>query len=142
MDRRNFIQCSLLSVGAGVAAPQSVLAGSGDKASMAGGVFYTKEAPGRWSKKVGGHLPNIELEKTDGIVKVQVATAHEMNGYEHYIVKHVLLDQNYKFIDEYMFNPEKEKLPVSTFILQEYSGPLYALSLCNKHDLWLNGIEV
>ena len=141
MDRRNFIQLSTVGIAAGIAVPTSVFAASNGK-SMAGGVYYTRDSPGRWSKKVGGHLPNIELEKTGGKVKVSVVTAHEMNGYDHYIVKHVLLDQNYKFIDEYMFNPMKEKSPVSTFTLQDYSGPLYAVSVCNKHDLWLNSIEV
>lgn len=142
MDRRNFIQLSMLGVGAGAAIPKSVLAENNEQPSMAGGVYYTKEAPGRWSKKVGGHLPNIDLEKKDGKVKVKVTTAHEMNGYEHYIVKHVLLDGNFKFIDEHMFDPEKEKVPVSNFTLENYSGPLYALSLCNKHDLWLSVVEV
>ncbi len=132
----------MLGVGAGAIVPGRILAAGSDRSSMAGGVYYTKEAPGRWSKKVGGHLPNIELDKAGGKVNVQVTTAHEMNGFEHYIVKHVLLDRNFEFIDEHMFNPEKEKIPVSTFELQQYSGPLYALSLCNKHDLWLNVIEV
>lgn len=141
MDRRNFIQLSMVGVTAGIAVPTTVFSANNGK-SMAGGVYYTKDFPGRWSKKVGGHLPNIELEKTAGKVKVSVVTAHEMNGYEHYIVKHVLLDQNYKFIDEYMFNPMEEKSPVSKFTLQEYSGLLYALSVCNKHDTWLNSIEV
>jgi len=58
------------------------------------------------------------------------------------IVKHVLLDQNYKFIDEYLFHPVKDKAAISTFTLHDYSGPIYALSMCNKHDLWLNGSEV
>ncbi len=86
--------------------------------------------------------PSIEIEKTGGKVTVKIVTAHEMKGYEHYIVKHVLLDQNYKFIDEYLFNPTKDKSAISTFTLHDYSGPIYALSMCNKHDLWMNGAEV
>jgi len=110
---------------------------------MAGGLFYTKDAPGRWSKKVGGHLPNIETAKgAGGKLEVKVVTAHEMKGYEHYIVKHVLLDKDFRFIDERMFNPTVDKAPISTFTLDAYQGPLHALSVCNKHDTWLNVIEV
>ena len=65
-----------------------------------------------------------------------------MKAYEHYIVKHVLLDSNHKFLDEHLFDPTKDMAAISTFTLQGYSGMLYVLSLCNKHDLWLNGTEV
>jgi superoxide reductase len=53
-----------------------------------------------------------------------------------------LLDKNYKFIDEKMFDPTKDQTAMSTFALQDYSGSIYALSMCNKHDLWLSGAEV
>lgn len=140
MDRRDFIRLSAAGVGAGMVAPAMALADSGKQA--AGSIYYTKDAPGRWSDKVATHLPNIEIEKAGGKIVVKIVTAHEMKGYEHYIVKHVLLDQNYKFIDEYLFNPDKDKAAVSTYTLHDYSGPIYALSMCNKHDLWLNGTEV
>lgn len=139
-DRRDFIRLSAAGVGAGMVAPAMALADSGKQA--AGSIYYTKDAPGRWSDKVATHLPNIEIEKAGGKIVVKIVTAHEMKGYEHYIVKHVLLDQNYKFIDEYLFNPDKDKAAISTFTLHDYSGPIYALSMCNKHDLWLNGTEV
>lgn len=141
MDRRSFIRLGILGVGAGIVAPKIVLAGA-DGASMAGGLYYTKDAPGRWSKKVAGHLPAIELEKGAEGLMVRVTTGHEMKGYEHYIIKHVLLDNNYRFLQENMFDPMKDPAPISTFTLASYSGPLYALSVCNKHDTWLNMIEV
>jgi len=75
-------------------------------------------------------------------VVVTVVTAHEMKGYEHYIVKHVLLDHSYKFLQEHLFDPSKDTGAISTFTLIDYKGPIYALSLCNKHDLWLNGADV
>jgi superoxide reductase len=65
-----------------------------------------------------------------------------MKGFEHYIIKHVLLDKNYKFIDEHLFNPEKDKAAISTFTLDQYNGAIYVLSLCNKHDLWLNSASI
>ncbi|MFZ2312241.1 MAG: desulfoferrodoxin family protein [Methylobacter sp.] len=141
MERRDFIRLSVAGVGASIVAPAMVLADS-SKQVAARDIYYTKEAPGRWSDKVTTHAPSIEIEKTGGKITVKIVTAHEMKGYEHYIVKHVLLDQNYKFIDEYLFNPTKDKSAISTFTLHDYSGPIYALSMCNKHDLWMNGAEV
>ena len=142
MERRDFIRLSVVSVGTGIAAPTMVLANSEKQVKGASDIYYTKEDPGRWNGKVATHLPNIEIENAGGKITVKVATAHEMKGYEHYIVKHVLLDQNYKYLDEHMFDPTKDTAAISTFTLHDYSGPIYALSMCNKHDLWLNAAEV
>ena len=142
MERRNFIRLSVAGVvGAGIIVPTITLADSSKPAAGAD-IYYTKDAPGRWSGKAATHSPSIAIEKAGGKVTVKVVTAHEMKGYEHYIVKHVLLDQNYKFIDEQLFDPTKDQAAISTFTLHDYSGPIYALSMCNKHDLWLNSAEV
>jgi len=141
MERRNFIGLSIAGVGASFLAPGIAAAKKTDQ-QMAGGVFYTKQNPGRWSKKIAGHLPGIEIERSNGVVKVQVVTAHGMDGYQHYIVKHVLLDENYNFLDENMFNPIKDKVPMSTFELKNYNGTVYALSMCNKHDVWMSEAKV
>lgn len=141
MERRNFIGLSIAGVGASLVSPKIAVAGN-DEQAMAGGVFYTKQNPGRWSKKVAGHLPAIEINQVDGKVRIQVSTAHGMDGYQHYIVKHVLLDQDYNFLNERMFDPMKDKTAISTFTLDNYKGPLYVLSMCNKHDVWLNGVEI
>ncbi len=141
MERRDFIGLTVAGLGASLVAPKLAVAGS-DQQSMAGGVFYTKENPGRWSKKVAGHLPKIEIECSNGNVTIQVLTAHGMDGYQHYIVKHVLLDKNYNVLDEKMFDPMKDKVPMSTFELNDYKGTVYALSMCNKHDVWLNEAKV
>jgi superoxide reductase len=63
--------------------------------------------------------PNIEIEKADGKITVKAVTAHEMKGYEHYIVKHVLLDKNHKSLDEHLFDPIKDKAAISAFKLQD-----------------------
>lgn len=141
MERRDFIRLSLAG-GAAVAVPQRLLAAdcAGD---MAGGVYYTKENPGRWAEKVGGHLPSLEKSvAADGGVTVKVTTDHAMSGYKHYIVKHQLLDGDFRFLGETMFHPDKDE-PVSEYKLPAgYKGKVHALSMCNKHDLWLNGMEV
>jgi superoxide reductase len=142
MERRDFIRLSLTGVGSSIIASPLVLAETAKQATVISDIYYTKDSPGRWSSKVATHLPNIEIDKKDGKVIVKVVTGHEMKDYEHYIVKHVLLDKNYKFLAEHMFNPLEDKTPMSSFPLENYSGAIYALSLCNKHDLWLNAAEV
>ena len=141
MERRKFIRLSVAGMGASIIAPTIALA---DTNKQVGGadIYYTKDAPGRWSGKVATHLPAIQIEKTDGKITVNIVTPHEMNGYDHYIVKHVLLDKNYQFIDEKMFNPTQDKTAASSYTLENYTGTVYALSMCNKHDLWLNSATV
>ncbi len=136
MNRRGFIGMSALGLAGSILVPKSVLAST--KSGMAGGVYYTKEAPGRWSQKIGGHMPVVEVSgKT-----VKVTTPHEMRGYEHYIVKHMVLDADYQFIAEKMFDPAKDTTPFSEYELADYSGKIYVLSVCNKHDTWLASAEV
>ncbi len=141
MERRDFIGLSVAGVGASLLSSKLVAAETGQQ-SMAGGVYYTKENPGRWSKKIAGHLPNIEIQRNGGKITVQVVTAHGMDGYKHYIVKHVLLDQDYNYLDEKMFDPMKDEAPISSFELKNYKGTVYALSMCNKHDVWMNEAKI
>ncbi|HAJ92065.1 MAG TPA: hypothetical protein DCO71_05535 [Gammaproteobacteria bacterium] len=142
MDRRSFIRISSAGAATGIIAPQIVLAGSlGKKISnnaMAGGVFYTKESPGRWAKKAGSHSPIIE--KTDS--GVRVVTGHPMKQGEHWIIKHMLLDSDFKFIAESLFNPGTDKAAISNFSLSRQTGAVYALSVCNLHDSWLSVLEI
>ena len=138
MDRRSMIKLGLLGI-SGIAAPTLVSAKGAAPAPMAGGLYYTKENPGRWSKKAAGHFPIVKKLK-DG--KIKVMTSHAMNDYKHYIVKHMLLDKDYNFITEHMFDPTKERVAVSTFDLGAYKGELHVLSVCNQHDTWLNSISV
>ena len=142
MDRRSFIRIGMAGAATGIIAPKIVLAGSlGNKISqnnMAGGVFYTKETPGRWKKKAGSHSPI--LEKTDS--GIRVVTGHPMKANKHWIIKHVLLDSDFNFISENIFDPVKDKAAISTFNLSGQSGAIYALSVCNLHDSWLSVIEI
>jgi len=142
MDRRSFIRIGFAGAATSIIAPQTVLASSLSKkmssGNMAGGVFYTKEAPGRWKKKAGSHSPI--LSKTDA--GVQVVTGHPMKANDHWIIKHVLLDSDFNFIAQNMFDPFKHKSAISDFALSGQSGAVYALSVCNKHDTWLSVLEV
>lgn len=141
MDRRHFIRFGIAGLGSTVVAPRLVLAGSTDS-PMAGGVYYTAAAPGRWDKKVLSHLPSIEVSKQAQGKTIEVFTRHTIEGYDHYIVKHLVLDKDYRFLDEHRFDPMKEKEARSQFSLGDYSGTIYVLSVCNQHDTWLNVVEV
>lgn len=146
MDRRGFIRLVSAGSAVGLIAPKTVLATPAAnllQSRMAGGLYYTKDAPGRWSKKVDAHFPHLSLKKgQDGKTHVRVLTPHPMNGYAHYIIKHVLLDRHFHFLAETSFDPSRDKTALSSFALTHYHGPLFALSVCNKHDTWMNVIEV
>lgn len=141
MERRDFMRLGALGAVGGLFLPALVRAAPAGLTG-AGGLFYTKDAPGRWKGKEATHTPSIAVTKADGTATVIVVTPHEMKAYEHYIVKHVLLDKDFGFLGEHMFDPTKDKQASSFHKLEKYSGTLYALSFCNKHDLWLASAEV
>ena len=142
MDRRNFVRLGVAGGVAALFAPAASIAGSKSSAgldsNMAGGLYYTAANPGRWSKKVSGHLPMIE--KGDG--QIQVVTGHVMTPHAHYITKHVLLDSNFKYLTEVLFDPTKHKAPKSVFKTSQYNGTVYVVSHCNKHDSWINSVTL
>ena len=145
MDRRSFMSLGIVAGAAGMVLPGMVKAAASESplaSKMAGGVYYTKDAPGRWAKKAAGHVPTIEKKAAGDKIEIHVITPHGMKGWEHYIVKHMLLDKDFKFIAEKMFDPTKDKKPESTFTLDSYSGPLYAVSMCNVHDVWVGMITI
>lgn len=100
------------------------------------GIVYTKENPGKWAKKVGGHLPEIVIEGK----KVTITTDHGMSA-KHFIVRHTLVSKDGEVIGEKTFTPDDDA--VSSYTLPEgYTGKLYATSFCNKHDFWLAETKV
>ena len=144
MNRRSFFTKSIIlgsTLISSLNIPNFVLANPSNKkvlnGPLAGNVFYTENNPGRWSKKVKGHLPTFELDEKI----LEVTTGHEMRGFEHYIIKHVIFDENLHIIGETVFNPEKD-VPISRHNISNYQNTIYALSLCNKHDAWLNSIDI
>ncbi|MGD0958690.1 MAG: desulfoferrodoxin family protein [Methylomonas sp.] len=143
MERRDFIRISASVAGAGLLESVAYQARAAKPdVPPAADIYYNKEALGRWAGKEATHLPNIEISKNADEISIKIVTPHEMKAYEHYIVKHVLLDKDYKFLHEHMFDPAKDQAAVSTFTLKNYSGLIFALSLCNKHDLWIVNAEV
>lgn len=140
MKRRRFLQTGLVATGAALAWPGRTI--GADCAEMAGGLYYTVESPGRWAAKAAGHMPNVSVRSGAAGTVLQVVTGHEMKAFEHYIIKHILLNNRYRFISETMFDPTSGKAPVSEFHVGNYRGKLYVLSVCNKHDTWLREVEL
>jgi superoxide reductase len=139
MDRRTLLSLGAAGAASGIVMPRIVFAAAdaGDpfKSPFAGSLFYTADKPGRWAGKQGGHVPTFDRSGS----KIEVTTGHEMDEFNHYIIKHVILDENFGFVRETMFDPRKGP-PVSQHDIAGLENVVYAISLCNKHDAWLNAL--
>lgn len=146
MDKRSFIRFGLAGSAAGIIVPKMVFAAAMDtglESKYAGGIYYTKEEFGRWNKGLAdAHLPDLDKQISGRASQLQVATNHPMDEYKHYIIKHQLLNSDFDFMEEHLYDPTKDKKPVSTFDLGSYRGPVYVMTMCNVHDVWMNVIEV
>ena len=83
-----------------------------------------------------GALPVIQSEVRNGEKVVTVTTPHEMTA-EHFIAKHTLLDKDMNVLGEKVFYPHSDKAAISSYVVRDYKGKIYAVSLCNQHDTWL-----
>lgn len=128
-SRRLFLKGALSTAAvAATATAGNVLASSHTAMT---GIVYTKDNPGKWAKKVGGHLPSIKLDGS----KVTVETDHGMSK-KHFIVRHTIVSEQGDVLGEKTFTPDDDA--VSHYTLPaNYKGKLYATSFCNKHDFWL-----
>lgn len=141
MNRRELVQFGLIGTAVGLLLPRATSAAPGAYIGgpLAGAVYYTQESPGRWASVVDEHVPRIDVTAgAGGTTNLTVVTDHEMKGYEHYIVKHMLLNNRFQIVGDKRFNPKSDR-PVSPYTLPAgYRGAVYAVSMCNKHDVWLN----
>lgn len=153
MDRREFIALSTVGVSAPLVSATNVFAATDTKSrvekakeyeasSMAGGVYYTADNPGRWEKKAAGHVPQVTINRGEKGTVLTVTTPHEMKSFDHYIVKHIVLDKDFNFMSEKMFNPAQEPMPVSNHVVGDYKGEVYVISVCNEHDSWMKSASV
>lgn len=104
--------------------------------ALAGKFFFSSENPGRWKGKEKGHSPLIKVDKDGNNVLIRAAVQHPMKT-DHFIIKHILMDQNFDFMAEQVFDPIFD-MPRSRFEVSGYSGQFYIVSLCNLHDNWIN----
>lgn len=128
--RREFLEGSLLAASA-IAFGTLKTASAASKSYS--GIIYTKSNPGKWSKKVSSHVPQISSAGS----KVTITTAHPMSQ-EHYIVRHTLVLEDGTVVGANTFNPLRDTKAVSTFELPAgYKSKFYATSFCNLHDFWV-----
>jgi superoxide reductase len=142
MDKRQFIRVSMAGAAGALFVPGQLYAGLVEpalKTRLAGGVYHTAEALGRWNQGVANHhLPRLARQGD----RLQVTTPHPMIPYEHYIIKHQLLDANFGYLAERLYNPETDSKPETTFDIGGQQGVIYVLTVCNIHDMWINATEV
>jgi len=140
MNKRDFVRIGIAGTAGAMFVPMDLMAGMVEpalKTKLAGGLYYTETAFGRWNQGLADHhLPKFDKQGSS----LHVATNHPMNAYEHWIIKHQLLDSNFNFITENSYNPKSDK-PESTFDISGHSGVIYVLTMCNVHDLWVNATE-
>lgn len=132
-NRREFIKGSLITAAALSITTPSIASAS----TIPDGIVFTAESPGKWAKKVGGHLPKIEVDGG----KVTLSTQHGMSS-THYIVRHTLVLENGEMLGAKVFSPEDKKAVSSYDLPAGYKGKIYATSFCNLHDLWMNAATV
>jgi superoxide reductase len=130
MERRDFLKTSLLVAGASVAlgAERSFASPT----TFPPGVIYTKDNPGRWAEKAGGHLPKVTVEGG----RVTIVTPHPMTE-KHFIVRHTLVAPDGTVLGEKTFTPAEARAESSFELPKGQGGTLYATSFCNLHDFWL-----
>jgi len=133
--RREFLEGSLLAASAMVLGTFTTASAASQPFS---GIIYTKSNPGKWSKKIGSHAPQVSIAGN----KVTITTAHPMSQ-EHYIVRHTLVLADGTVVGAKTFYPPQDTKAVSTLELPAgYKSKFYATSFCNLHDFWMTESQV
>ena len=82
------------------------------------------------------------MEKSNADAGLKSRYPQPMDAYSHYIVKHIVLDKDFNFMTEHMFDPAEDKAPILVIAIGIYRAAINVLSVCNKHDTCLNTAEV
>ena len=146
MEKRAFIRLALAGGAGSLVLPRMALSKAMESSlasKYAGGLYQTDQAWGRWNMKVAElHLAHMEKQISGGKTELQVESNHPMDAYHHYIVKHEILDADFKFLAEHKYDPMKDAKPRSVIDLGSYRGVVYGVTYCNIHDLWVDVSEV
>jgi len=130
-NRRNFLKASIaVAAGTSTALLSTKILANSPAFNMPAGIVYTKENPGKWAKKVGGHAPKVSVNGN----KITVETNHGMSS-KHYIVRHTIVTLKGEVLAEKTFSPDDETA-LSEFEIKTDEKQLIATSFCNKHDMW------
>ena len=133
-DRRDFLKGSLV---AGSAILLGSVTNAGASTAAFTNIVYTSANPGKWTKKVGSHLPSVTVEGS----KVTIFTKHGMSE-KHFIVRHTLVLENGTVVGGKAFSPKDKEAKSSFELPAGYKGKVFATSFCNLHDFWVNEITV
>ena len=132
LRRRDIAKSALLGV---VALSVPAAAHAAESASFQN-VVFTKENPGHWAGKEGGHVPAATVSGDT----LTVRTPHPMSD-AHFIVSHTVVLDGGKYLDRATFTSKDQ--PVSTHTLPAgYKGGITVTSACNLHDLWAATLTV
>jgi len=101
-------------------------------------IIYTRAHQGHWHGKAGSHVPQVSVAGGHG----QIVTKHGMSP-QHYIVRHTLLgpDGEVLFGHTFAYDDSAAKSEFDTAKVRR-GNVYYALSFCNRHDLWLAEVRV
>jgi superoxide reductase len=100
-------------------------------------IVYSKSHEGIWKGKAGSHVPKVSLNNGLG----RIVNAHGMSP-QHYIVRHTLLSEEGEVLFGHTFAYDDDQATSEFDGSKVKSGKTYyALSFCNKHDLWLAEIQ-
>jgi superoxide reductase len=134
--RREFLKSSVLATVATGSAILSVNSFANSAINLPAGIVYTRANPGKWSKKIGGHAPQVTVNGS----KIRIETNHGMSK-KHYIVRHTIVTPTGEVLAEKTFSPEDEAA-ISEFEIKTDQKQLIATSFCNKHDMWAEVFSV
>jgi superoxide reductase len=135
-NRREFLKSGIVAAAGAATVVFSSNSLANGSVNMPAGIVYTKENPGKWSKKVASHSPQITVKGN----KVTVKTNHGMSK-KHYIVRHTVVTPTGEVLAEKTFTPDDEAA-VSEFEIKTSHKELIATSFCNKHDMWAKVFSV
>lgn len=135
MERRDFLKKTLLFVGTAAVVRPSRAFASPD--TFPTGVVYTRDNPGRWAGKEGGHVPKVDVAGN----MVKVLTPHPMSE-KHFIVRHTLVSAAGEVLGQKNFAGSDPKAESSYELPSGAKGTFYATSFCNLHDFWLTEFTV
>jgi len=131
--RRRDIAKTVLAGAAALSVPS--IARAADNTSLPN-VVFTKDNPGHWTGKEGGHVPVATVSGNT----LTVHTPHPMSD-AHFIVSHTVVLEGGKYLDRATFTSKDQ--PTSTHTLPaDYKGSITVTSACNLHDLWAATITV
>lgn len=134
-SRRNFM---VMSAAAAAATLIPVAKAEAQSPAFPSNVIYTESDSGIWSKKAATHLPQVEMEGDEAVIR----TFHPMTK-EHYIVRHTLVDMDGNVIGGKTFaNTDKKAISRIKVPAGSKGKKFYATSFCNEHDFWVKEITL